>query len=229
MAALGTRRLLGVVHCTFASLCTAIALTATPPSVRAEIIFTFEAPNFTIGQQTPIVAAPNVNIGGPASFLGSFFTLVVPGDQGVESFQDPFRIEAFEANPLFSGNSLVDENNQDALLIQFNMPVTEVSFDWAIGLNPGSLHINGLVVNSQPQGGISFFDGGHFVYQPNGGVPFFSLTLHARDAFGNFNLLAIDNLRVVPAAIPEPSPILLIVAGLAGWMARKQSLRSERH
>jgi hypothetical protein len=95
--------------------------------------YTFEAPEFTIRQTTPLLNMPPNT--GPATFLTSFTDSVdVNG----------FTISNFLGNNLMVGQALLEPLGfTSALTLTFNTPVTGFSVDFAIdtGFPPGSLKL----------------------------------------------------------------------------------------
>jgi len=164
--------------------------------------YTFEAPQFTFGEVTPLVnRAPNV---GSASFQASF----------VSAAAGSYTIATFAANPLFSGQSLVSPTIPNVLTISFNMPVNQVQFAWAQEF-PGLIQFSSAAgnqnQNSANVGGP--FEGGTFSF--SSATPFTSFTLAAFNAAGAPVNLAIDNLTLTTNPVPEPATLLLFGTGLA--------------
>ncbi|MCM3903040.1 MAG: PEP-CTERM sorting domain-containing protein [Pyrinomonadaceae bacterium] len=183
-------------------LLTFCALTAF--TVHAETFtYTFEAPQFTAGQVTPLLnRSPNI---GSASFQASFVSDVAGLHQ----------ILNFEPNPLFSGQSLLSPTIPNVLTISFNMPVNQVQFVWAQE-SPGAMAFAGAAgdqaQDSANLGGL--FEGGTFVF--SSATSFTSFRIAAFSADLNFTNFAIDNLTLTtPSEVPEPTTLLLLGTGLA--------------
>jgi PEP-CTERM motif len=163
--------------------------------------FTFEAPQFTVGEINPISnRAPNV---GSAIFQASFVS-AVPGT---------YEIVEFVPNA-FTGQSLVSPETPNVLTISFNMPVNQIQFQWAVQL-PGLIQFTSAAgnqsQNSANQGGP--FEGGTFIF--SSATPFTSFTLAAFNAAGAATNLGIDNLTLGTTPVPEPATLFLFGTGLA--------------
>ena len=168
----------------------------------AVVTYTFESPNFALGQTTPLTnVAPNI---GPSSFLTTF--TASPTTNG-------FVIANFQPNPLLSGLILYDPTAPvDTLSIGFNQPVYGVALDFAVN-QPGVFQLSSSAgsasLDSANVGGE--FEGGHFTF--SSATSFNSLNLTALNAAGAPTLIALDNLAVT---VPEPATIALFGIGLAG-------------
>ncbi len=209
----------------FRTLCLLLFVTSAALSVSADTVtYTFGAPQFTIGQTTPLLnRAPNI---GSPTFLTSFTSSPSAGG---------FEISSFLPNPLFTGNSLVEPFGPpfDTLTISFNMPVESVQFVFAINQPPAGAP--GRVTLTSPVGSQNqnagnvggAFQGGTFSF--SGPTPFTTLQLAAFTSTGARVEFAIDNLTVTftpqQTPIPEPTTILLLGTGLAGVAAKVRKRR----
>jgi len=178
--------------------------------------YTFETPNFTVGQTTPLLnMAPNI---GPTTFLTSFTDPVNTNG---------FAISSSDNNSLMVNQALLEQTATSALTLTFNMPVTSFTVDFAINsvLSPaGSLELvtssgddtvtAGSVASGFPGGILSF----------TAVTPFTTATLRGFLASGAPTQIEIDNLALTPAPLAEPSTIALFGVGAAflfTWRRRK--------
>jgi hypothetical protein len=174
----------------------ALALLA-PIASAAPIVYTFESPQFTAGQTTPLAGvAPN---SGPASFLATFTSAPNAG---------AFSIINFQPTPQFSGLSLFEPLGSagNTLTVSFNAPITDVSLNFATN-GAGSITLT-TPVGSATQASANIggtFPGGLLSF--SSATPFTTLALTAATP-GNAPVeFAIDNLTVnaAPTAVPEPA------------------------
>ena len=108
------------------------------------ITYTFEAPQFTFGQATPLLNRPP-NI-GPASFLTTFTSTPTANGFTVFSGSVP--------NVLFSGQHLIDPiGAADSIVLTFNTAVFSLQVDFGLFLQPTSPA--GLLTLTTPVGSIS--------------------------------------------------------------------------
>src|SRR6516165_3455384 len=92
----------------------------------ADEIYTFEAPQFILNLTTPLVnKAPN---SGDPGFTTSFTSATSNG----------FTITNGQNSGVITGQSLIAPSTTDALQMTFNMPVTQISVDFAINDANGS-------------------------------------------------------------------------------------------
>jgi hypothetical protein len=193
---------------------------AVPQSQAAFVTYTFESPEFTAGQFTPLLnKAPNV---GSSAFRADFTSS--PNSGG-------FQILNFQPNSLFSGNSLVAPGGSfDTLTITVNTPVQSVSFDFGMNLsptgNPGQMRLISPVGTQNQNGGNvgGSFQGGTLTF--NSATPFTTFQLQAFNSAGNRVEFAIDDLTLTlaePTAVPVPGSIVLAFMGLGlgGPLVRK--------
>jgi len=189
---------------------------AAPPAFATPITYTFEAPQFTFGQTTPLLnRAPNI---GPASFLTTFTSSPTANGFTVFSGSVP--------NPLFSGQHLIDPIGvADSILLSFNTPVFSLRVDFGLFLQPTAAA--GLLTLLTPVGSISqpggnvggSFQGGTLVF--NSLAPFTIAQLSAFNAAGVPNFFAIDNLVLDTSPVPEPATLALMIAGAVGIASRR--------
>jgi hypothetical protein len=194
----------------------ALGLLALVPGAYAQsATYTFEAPNFTVGENTPLLnRSPN---SGDLSFLADFTAA-----PNVASFQ----VNAFTPNLLFSGNSLFQPLGAagNTLTVLLNQPVTMVDLVFAT-IAPGSLQFTSTsgstTVASTPQGGT--YPGGMLSFSSV--TPFTSFSLASLNvAGGPGQEFAIDNLTVTNAAVPEPGSVALLIgmASVSGMLIRRR-------
>ncbi len=202
---------------------TVVAACATATACRADAIYTFEAPEFTNGQTTPILNAPPNS--GPATFLTSFTDT---------STTNGYSISTSLMNNLMMGQALLEPSATSPLTLTFNTPVTSLSVDFAVDTpqSPaGSLVLN-TPVGSTTQTGSNVggaFPGGHLTFSSV--TPFTTATLEGFNAAGAPTQIEIDNLDLVPVptsgATPEPASVVLLgfgAAGLFGYRWRRRRL-----
>lgn len=194
-------------------LLAASTVSATP------ITYNFDAPNFGVGQQTPLLnIAPNV---GPGTFQTSFAG--TPTGNG-------FGVAAGFPSPLFSGQFLVELGGDvaDTLLLTFNTPIFYLQVDFGLNVLPaapaGSFSLVTPVGSASQVSAVvgGPFQGGTLIF--SSAVPFMSAQLSAFNGAGLQVFYAIDDLVLdteVVAAIPEPVTGVLVLTGL-GLMARKR-------
>lgn len=211
-------------------LCVLLFVTSAALSVNADTVtYTFESPQFTVGQTTPLLnIAPNT---GSPTFLASFTS---------SPFAGGFRIDFFQPNPLFTGNLLYDPSvfPVDTLTISFNTPVESVQFAFAINEfpsgppgGPGQITLTSPVGSqTQTAGNVGGpFLGGTFSFSSP--TPFTTLQLRGFSSFGQRVAFAIDNLTLTTQVIPEPTTLVLLGTGLAGVGAaarkRRKTTKSE--
>jgi hypothetical protein len=191
----------------------ACALLAGSAQARAQFaLYTFEGPEFTVGQITPLSnQAPN---SGSATFRTDF-----------SSAYDP---EAFIIEPSFftlpmAGNVLVANNGVYSLNMLFNQPVYGLTVDFGLNADPGDLC---ALILSDGNGGFGFElggDTGGFYAQGtltySSATPFTTVGLFAAVAPFFPTEFAIDNLRLdltPTAAVPEPASLGLMLFGGIG-------------
>src|ERR1051326_2652602 len=151
-----------------------VIFTVTPAHAATIVQYSFESPQFAVGQTTPILnVAPNVN---PGTFLASFTDANPPDFYEIQGSLQP--------NNLFSGQYLIELHSQtDALNIVFNTSVDRLIVDFALaignGSSPGSLKLTtpagGTTQASSDQAGGTGFQGGILTF--SSATPFTSATL----------------------------------------------------
>ncbi len=202
---------------------TAILLLALAARAPAQVLYTFEAPNFTAGAATPLLnVAPN---SGPATFRASFTS--APTANG-------FSVDGVTPPP-FTGQYFIDlASPADALTVQFSGLVTEVNLSFLINVPlaspPGSLRaVTPAGTFSQAGGNVghNFVQGGTLSFSVPGGIS--SMTLAGFDAGNVPTFFAMDDLALTP--IPEPSSLALAGVALAGAACRwrRPASSSSRH
>jgi hypothetical protein len=191
----------------------ALALAAAS-SARADAIYTFDSPQFSLEpvEGTPIGPTPP-NSGDP-TFTTSFGT-VNGGGAVIESSGVP--------DSLLSGAFLVTADIGPLTLV-FSKPVFGLSVDFAVNaLASDPVAFLELVTDSgtvdqfnMGAGGGPFADG---LLQFTTATPFTTATLNAFSTPGFQTLFAIDNLDLTEtpvAAVPEPSTWAMMLLGFAG-------------
>jgi len=194
-----------------------------PQAGMADIVYTFEEPQFTLGQTVPLLnKAPN---SGDPAFSTSF-----TGGR--------YQITNLSANPLIVGQALFEPLLPvgppfpgSPLQLTFNEPVTQLSVDFAINVPiSGFLRLvtsSGTFDQATSNGGPPS-PGGHLSFST--ATPFSSATLQG---FGDFPftgpaLIEIDNLHLT--AVPGPIAgaglpgLILACGGLLGWWRRRQKI-----
>jgi hypothetical protein len=205
-------------------LCVLLFVTSAALSVSADTVtYTFESPQFTVGQRTPLLnRAPNI---GSPTFLTSFTSS--PTANG-------FEVAFAQPNPLFQGNALFESGGPlfDTLTLIFNMPVASVQFVFAINQPPTGAP--GRVTLTSPAGSQTqmagnvggFTQGGTFSFSSL--TPFTTLQLQAFGGLGQPVEFGIDNLTLTTQVIPEPATVVLLGTGLAGIAAKVRKRRQAK-
>ena len=188
---------------------------------RAGVIYTFEAPQFTVGESTSILnQSPNV---GPATFQADFLS---------SPTSNAFQIISFQPHSLFSGMTLFEPNGVtgNTLTINFNTPIDAVSLVFSTN-GAGRIDLvtpeGSVSQNSTNLGGT--FPGGTVAFTSP--TPFTTLQLSAFNTGGTPLEFAIDNLTLTPAATAVPEPpsamMLIVVFGLGGIWSLCGKMRSK--
>jgi hypothetical protein len=199
---------------TLAVVTLGLVVSAAPAS--ADFLYTFEAPQFTFGQTTPLLnAAPNSGGGG-------FTTSFTPTGYQISD------VASFNPNALMVGQYLYTPGSTAALHLAFSAPVTSLSLDFAINVfnvSPaGSLALTtssgGTSVSGSNVGGT--YQGGHLSF--TSGTPFTSADLQGFFSPNNPTEIAIDNLSLTPVTTsPVPAPPAVVLVGLgAGCVALRR-------
>jgi len=189
---------------TSAILC-AVVLAFQTSAGAATVTYTFESPNFSLGQTTPLLNK-TPNIGSP-SFLTSFTS--GPAGNGLSignNLNLPSGLTLFDPGPPFA---------PDVLTISLNTPVDSVILDFALFL-PGRLELNSasgntfaLTLHASQVGVLSF----------SSPTPFTQFTLAGFSAANAPVLIAIDNLVM---NVPEPSTVALLLVGACAGLVRRR-------
>ena len=172
------------------------AFTAFTVNADDTVTYTFEAPQFTAFETTPILNR-SPNVGSPA-FQASFTSEIANG----------YLIIRFPVNPLLTEHflsALCCEGEPNLLTISFNKPVNQVQFAWG-QFAPGRIVFAssaGNLSQNSASFGSPLFPGGTFSFSSVNS--FTSFTLSAFDFFGFQTPFSIDNLTLTtPTNIPEP-------------------------
>jgi PEP-CTERM motif len=185
-------------------------------SGAATFTYTFETPNFTSGQTTPLLnVAPNI---GGGTFLTSFTDASDP---------DGYEIAPFQPNPLVTGLSLVAPTTTTPLSLTFNTVVTQLSVNFGMNGPQGPFGFLRLITpsGSVDQAGSNVggvFPGGTLTF--SSASPFTTATLQAFLSGGALaTQLDIDNLILTtPTAVPEPATLTLVGLGVSALAVRRK-------
>lgn len=177
---------------------------------RADVLYTFDGPQFFLGESTPIPpTSPNT---GDPTFLTTFAQADPGGAQILQSFPVP--------SPLVG--RFLTTVRPGVLILGFSQPVFGLDVDFVLDapFDDGAAHLE-LVTSSSTED-PSCCEGyyyGHLSF--SSATPFISATLDGFDAPGHETPFAIDNLSL-STAIPEPSLVVLAGAGLAGLIGLRR-------
>jgi hypothetical protein len=181
-----------------------------PRDGMADNVYTFDGPQFTLGQTTPLLnKAPNS--GNPA-FNTSFTSA------------NPYIITDIDESGVIVGQALAQPlGNATALDLAFNIPVTGLSVDFAINVLNTDARGPGQLTLVTPSGSATqfgsnvggAFQGGTLIF--NAATPFSSAILEGFSPPpppAAFTQIEIDNLHLTEASVAVPGPI--VGAGLPG-------------
>lgn len=187
------------------------ALSVASRAEAAPIIYTFEVPQFTVGQTTPLLnVAPNI---GDPTF-----------DTDFTASNELFLIIGAPLNTLFSGQNLQDPTGvPDTLTLVFSSPITSLQVDFALNLATtavGRLDLTSPVGStSAAAANVGGFPGGTLFFSSV--VPFSTVQLSGFASGSTRTHFAIDDLTLDTAQVPEPASMLLFATGLLGAGVRR--------
>lgn len=165
------------------------------------------------------------DVGGPLSaiFTGGPYNINADGDSFANSGGGA---------PAFAGNFLIDQT-PDSLTIEFPMPVTAVSFDFALTGATDLLDVSTGAGDSTTMAGAQYTPVNGAIGDLWGGMFSWTLptassivNLHGQLAQGGLADLAIDNLTVTaPGIVPEPGTWAFLLAGFLplAWRLRRRA------
>jgi hypothetical protein len=196
-----------VIFCTILSV--VLILTCAGNSSADSFKYTFESPNFLIGQFDFSISAPNIG----ASTFSTMFTCSVP----------PCLIRSVPETGPLTGQMLFPASQFSLIRLNFSTPVNQLVVDFgliAVGAPIGQLRFtspSGNLNQATSDLGSEFgVQGGTLTFASS--IPFSTATLQGFTNTGAPTLFAIDNLTLV-TPVPELDSLSQLGLGIGALIA----------